>query len=235
MINNDNENKPMKILIVSATSYEIAPLIKYLDEHAEKASFFDYKLNGHTIYPLVTGVGALMTSFAMARYTDIANVDVAINAGVAGSYNDRYRPGDVVEVVSDRFADLGVEEADGSFTDVYQMGLSDPQRYPFDQGWITNVKQKHHTGLPQVKGLTVNKVHGTQESIDVTVAKYNGDVESMEGAGFMYAARALDMDFHQIRSISNMVEPRNKENWRIREAIDNLNAHLITFVHDIIK
>ena len=224
----------MKILIVSATSYEIAPLIRYMDEHAEKASFFEYKYKGHIIYPLVTGVGALMTSFAMARYTDIQNVGVAINAGVAGSYGDDFEVGDVVEVYSDRFADLGVEEADGSFTDVFQLGLQDKERYPYSNGWIENKKPKYSTLLPQVKGLTVNRVHGTAESIALIKSKYTASVESMEGAGFMYASTIMDVDHHQMRAISNMVEPRNKENWNIPVAIDNLNHHLISFIDQII-
>lgn len=224
----------MKILIVSATSYEIAPLIRYMDEHAEKASFFEYKYKGHVIYPLVTGVGALMTAFAMARYTDMANVGVAINAGVAGSYTADFEPGDVVEVYADKFADLGVEEADGSFTDVFELGLQEKDRFPYGRGWVENKKPKYSTLLPQVKGLTVNKVHGTQKSIDQIKAKYTASVETMEGAGFMYAASAIDVDHHQIRAVSNMVEPRNKDNWQIQKAIDNLNQHLISFIDQII-
>lgn len=224
----------MKILIVSATSYEIAPLIRYMDEHAEKVSFFEYKYKGHTLYPLVTGVGALMTAFAMARYTDIKNVAVAINVGVAGSYTEDFEPGDVVEVYRDKFADLGVEEADGTFTDAFELGLLDKDRFPYSSGWIENKRPKYATLLPQVKGLTVNKVHGSQESIDHIKSKYSASVETMEGAGFMYASCAMDVDHHQIRSISNMVEPRNKDNWQIQKAIDNLNQHLISFIDQII-
>jgi len=224
----------MKILIVSATSYEIAPLIQHMDEHAEKQSFFEYSYKSHTVYPLVTGVGALMTSFAMARYNDIKEVTVAINAGVAGSYQVRLPPGTVVEVVRDRFGDLGVEEADGSFTDVFSLGLSDKDRYPYQGGWLTNDKAKYRSGLQKVNGLTVNKVHGSAHSIAQITDLYPADVESMEGAGFMYASKVMDLDYHQFRAVSNMVEPRNKDNWDIPLAIDNLNKELITFIDKII-
>ena len=224
----------MNILIVSATSYEIAPLIRYMDEHALKASFFEYQYKGHSIYPLVTGVGSLMTAFGMARYTDIKNVTVAINVGLAGAYGEDFELGEVVEVYKDRFADLGVEEANGDFTDVYQLGLMDAQGFPYEGGWIENKKPKYSSLLPQVKGLTVNKVHGEQTSIYKIKGKYSAEVESMEGAGFMYACRVMDVDHHQIRALSNRVEPRNKDNWQIRQAIDNLNQQLITFVDQII-
>jgi len=220
----------MNILIVSATTYEIAPFIQYLEEHAEKKSFFDFKLGEHTIYPLVTGVGALTTAFALARYKGIEEVDVAINAGIAGAYHPSLKPGEVVEVVTDRFADVGVEEADGSFTDAFDLGLITADNFPYNNGWIKNTKNKYKTSLPQVIGLTVNKVNGTQESIQRIKAKYDADVETMEGAGFLYACRMADVDCNQIRAISNHVEPRNKDNWKIQLAIDNLNAELISYV-----
>ena len=223
----------MNILIVSATTFEIAPLLQYLDKSAEKLSFFDYKLNGNVVYPLVTGVGALNTSFGLSRYKDIEKTDVAINVGLAGAYHDSLALGDVVEVVADRFGDLGVEENDGSFTDVYDLGLTNANQFPYESGWIKNTKPKFETNLPQVKGITVNKVHGTVESIAKIKSKYTADVESMEGAGFLYACRIMDVHSHQFRAISNYVEPRNKANWQIEKAIDNLNDHLINLLSGI--
>lgn len=225
----------MNILIVSATSFEIAPLLKYLEEKAEQVSFFDFKLNGHTIYPLVTGVGALNTSFGMARHKGLEEVNLAINVGVAGAYDLNERKGKVVEVIRDRFADLGVEEADGSFTDVFDLGLTQRDNYPYTLGWIKNTKDKYKTGLPKVIGLTVNKVNGTEESIARINAKYEADVESMEGAGFLYACRMADVNCNQIRAISNHVEPRNKDNWEIEKAIDNLNDEVIKFIETLTK
>jgi len=37
----------MKLLIVAATSFELAPLISFLEKEAVKKSFFEYKLKGH--------------------------------------------------------------------------------------------------------------------------------------------------------------------------------------------
>lgn len=217
----------MNILIVSATTFEIAPLLQFLEKNAEKLSFFDYKYRDHVIYPLVTGVGALNTAFGMSRHKGIEKTDVAINVGLAGSYYPSIPLGEVVEVIADRFGDLGVEEQDGSFTDVYDLGLTNENQFPYENGWIKNVKPKFETSLKPVKSLTVNKVHGSAASIAKVKHKYAADVESMEGAGFLYACRMMDIHAHQLRSISNYVEPRNKENWRIEMAIDNLNDQLI--------
>lgn len=220
----------MKILIVSATTFEIAPLLQYLDKNAEKLSFFEYKLGENNIYPLVTGVGALNTSFGLARYKDIEKTDVVINVGLAGAFYPSLELGDVVEVIADRFGDLGVEENDGSFTDMYELGLINENQFPYESGWIKNTKPKFETNIPKVRGLTVNKVHGTTESIQKIKTKYSADIESMEGAGFLYACRVMDVHAHQFRAISNYVEPRDRDNWRIEKAIDNLNAYLIEII-----
>ncbi|MFT4535367.1 MAG: futalosine hydrolase [Saprospiraceae bacterium] len=225
----------MKILIVSATTFEIAPFLKYLEKKSDKATFFDFQLDGHTIYPLVTGVGALNTAFGLARYKGLEEIDVAINVGVAGSFDPSLPNGEVIEVITDRFADLGVEESDGSFTDVYDMGLIQSDQFPYKKGWIRNTKNKYKSGLPTVIGLTVNKVHGEASSISRIKEKYAADVETMEGAGFLYACRMADVNCNQIRAISNQVEARNKDNWEIEKAIDNLNETLIKFVTQIIN
>jgi len=223
----------MNILIVSATTFEIAPLLQYLDKSAEKLSFFEYKYNGHIIYPLVTGVGALNTSFGMSRYKGIEKTDVAINVGLAGAYYPNLSLGEVVEVTLDRFGDLGVEERDGGFTDIFELGLFPENQFPYENGWIKSSKPRFATDSKKVKGLTVNKVHGSAESIQKTKEKYAADVESMEGAGFLYATRMMDIHAHQFRAISNYVEPRDKNNWQIEKAIDRLNDHLIELIKQI--
>lgn len=220
----------MHILIVSATDMEIAPCIDYLEKKGTKKSFFDYEYNGHTIYPLVTGVGAMMTAFALARYRDITKVDLAINVGIAGTYHDRLSIGSVVEVTQDRFADLGIEELDGRYADVYEMQLSDGDKYPFRQGWLYNDESKYDTTLPKVTGLTVNKTHGAAQSIAAIQLKYTADIETMETAAFIYACQVMDVDYTALRAISNKVEPRNPANWDIEKAIYELNKELIKYI-----
>jgi futalosine hydrolase len=46
----------------------------------------------------------------------------------------------------------------------------------------------------------------------------------MEGAAFMYSCLIHDVPFAQVRAVSNMVERRNRESWKISNAIDNLTT-----------
>jgi futalosine hydrolase len=78
-----------------------------------------------------------------------------------------------------------------------------------------------------VKAITVNKVHGNENSISKIVAQFNPEIESMEGAAFFYACEQTKTCCMQIRAISNIVEKRNREKWQIGLAIKKLNDTLI--------
>lgn len=46
----------------------------------------------------------------------------------------------------------------------------------------------------------------------------------MEGAAVFYVANQLNIPAIQIRSISNYVEPRDRANWKIQEALSSLST-----------
>jgi futalosine hydrolase len=48
----------------------------------------------------------------------------------------------------------------------------------------------------------------------------------MEGAPFFYVCLKERVPFMSLRSISNYVEDRNKENWKMKDAIESLNSAL---------
>ena len=129
----------------------------------------------------------------------------------------------MVHVIAETTGDLGVEETDGRFSDVFELNLLDVNQSPYINGRLYNTASSDSEFLASVRGLTVNKVHGTAESIKKIIEKYQPDVESMEGAAFFFACLQAKVPFMEIRAISNFVEPRNKENWNIPLAIDNLN------------
>ena len=56
-----------------------------------------------------------------------------------------------------------------------------------------------------------------------SINRVNPDIESMEGAAFFMVCQKFKLPCLQIRTISNKIENRNKQNWKIELAIDNLN------------
>jgi len=224
----------MNILLVAATTFEIASIIKELENKGTKKSFFEFEYFGHRIYPLVTGIGSMKTAFAIARICNNKEFDLAINMGIAGSLPGFHQPGVVVEVVEDCFADLGVEEQSGAFTDLFELELEDRNTTPFKNGKIYN--EENISQLFNIaKGITVNTTHGSRESIKKLQSKYDFEVETMEGAAFFYACKILDIPCHQIRAISNLIEPRDRENWAIGESLASLHKAFFKLIETRVK
>lgn len=213
----------MKILIVAATIFEVAPLVELLKKNAEKHNQFYFQMEEKHIYLLVTGVGGIATAFAMGRIlSQDEPFDIAFNIGIAGAYNRNLAIGEVVNVQSEIFGDLGVEDAEANFMDLFDLELAEAEGGIFTDKKMLNPMTDFDL-LPSVDGITVNKVNGSQVSIDKILQKYTADVESMEGAAFFYACLQANIRFLEIRAISNYVEPRNRDNWNLPLAIDNLN------------
>ncbi len=217
----------MNLLIVSATPYEITPLVTWLNEHLETKGSNFFTKGKLKVKVLITGVGMMHTAFALGRYLSSSRPDLAINAGVAGAFDKRLKLGEVVNVITETFGDLGVEEANGDFTSVHQLGLIDGDKGAFQNSRLKNPGLDDYSFLPRVHGLSVNKVHGHSPSIQKIKELYNVEVESMEGAAFFYACLMDGIPFLEVRAISNYVESRNREQWKLSLAIDNLCRVLI--------
>lgn len=216
----------MDILIVSATSFEIAPLKDYLDQQFIQYRPSQYQKGQLNVSLLFTGVGQALTAYALGRLLGQRRFDLVINAGIAGAFRKDLEIGQVVQVTSERFADLGVQEADGAFTDVHQLGLIAPDQSPFKEGVLKNKDSSGFEFLPKVSAVTVNQVHGHPPAIERIRKKYGADIETMEGAAFFYVCLSEQLPFLELRSISNFVEARNREAWNIELAIKNLNEVL---------
>jgi futalosine hydrolase len=193
----------LKVLIVSATDAELAPLVA----------------SGHDVDRLITGVGMAATAARCAKALAGGEYGLALNFGVCGSFDSELMPGRVVHVVADRFSELGAEDGD-AFLTLDELGLP-------GEGEIINVRPPANDALarlPAVRGITVNTVHGNAASIAAVRRRFDPQVESMEGAAFMYACLLNDVPFAQVRAVSNVVEPRNRAAWKMTEAIDALAA-----------
>ncbi|MDQ1332069.1 MAG: futalosine hydrolase, partial [Bacteroidota bacterium] len=108
----------------------------------------------------------------------------------------------------------------------------DPDRFPFKEGKIL-VENKYIKlnlrHLKHVNAITVNAASGSAEIIKKLYEKYNPDIESMEGATFFYICCGREIPFVAMRSISNRVEPRDKDKWNIPLALKNLSEKLREF------
>jgi futalosine hydrolase len=85
----------------------------------------------------------------------------------------------------------------------------------------------------KVHGITVNTVHGDEDSIDKISTAFKAEVETMEGAAFFYACRMMDVPCIQLRAISNYVERRNKAAWKLGLAINQLAEETLYLLNEL--
>jgi futalosine nucleosidase len=221
----------MHLTIVAATPFEIEPTRQFLIENFQSKDQLNFIKGEQTVQVLITGVGSTATAFSLGQYLSKIKTNLLINAGIAGAFSEKHKIGDVLLVERDRFGDLGVEEANGQFVDVYELEMPAPNTPPYKDGWLINLGALEQKFLPTATSITVQKVHGSADSITKIRNKYPVDLESMEGAAVHYAALMTGTPFFQIRSVSNLVEPRNKDNWDIGKAIAELNKVVIGMIN----
>lgn len=174
---------------------------------------------------LVTGVGGAAMSWSLQkRFSSGETPLLVINAGIAGSYSPSITPGHVVLTLSDCFADMGVDD-NGTFLSLFRANMADPERWPFSGGrihcrgkWFDMLSKRY----PSVTGATVNMTSGSEAVIDRIRNAWDPAIETMEGAWFAYACAQSDVEWLQVRAVSNMVEPRNLKKWNIPLALTKL-------------
>lgn len=220
----------MKILIVSATKFEIDSLLSKMEStNSSNGRLLSCKFKKLEIYFLITGVGMVATAYHIGKVLD-ETYDTAFNIGICGSFNRNLELGAVVNVSEDTFSELGAEDGESFLTleDIKLQGVSK----------IINKSGAMHSiveAIPKVAGITVNTAHGNEESIKKVYHKFHPYVESMEGAAFMFACENENIPYVQIRAVSNYVEKRNRDAWNIPLAIENLNKQILEILEALSK
>lgn len=221
------------ILILAATEPEIAPTQQYLNRHFELMAGNSFVKGGLQVDLFITSPGQVHTLYGLERACGRSMPKHLIHAGIAGAFDTDTHPiGSVVQIESDTFGDLGVEEKDGRFTPVFSMGLLNPDAGIFRDGWLYNEEKNLSLlpDLPRAKGISVNRVSGSEQTISQMKHWYSPDVETMESAAFFFYCLTHGLSFNAVRAVSNKVEPRDRSKWDIPLAIKNLNDYLITTI-----
>jgi futalosine hydrolase len=220
------------MLIVAATAAEIEPLLAALQQRSADGRLRAYTRGAHDIDVLTTGVGMVATAAWSSRTLGMHKYDVALNVGVCGSFDPAIPAGAVVHVISEQLPELGAEAGE-EFLTLQDLRLLVGNDFPFQEGRLVNAEPPGNRGLqrlPCVNGITVNTVHGNDRSIAAVRQRCNPQVESMEGAAFMYACLIHGIPFAEVRAVSNVVEKRNRAAWKLSEAIANLNTTALDII-----
>ena len=205
----------MKTLIVAATEAEIAPSVPLL-----VSQNMDF---------LITGVGMVATAFKMGQFLSDKSYDLLLNVGIAGTFDNQHPLGSLFRVKSDRIFHRAQK-----MVPIFCPSTNWVLEAPFFTVHMTAgppVAKGIQDRLVDIDAITVNTVHGEASSI-ARVTKAHGPqlLESMEGAAFFYTAQNLATPCVQVRSVSNLIEQRNPDNWDIELAITQLNNWLHIYI-----
>ena len=214
------------ILVVAATAKEIEPFLKAFRKNAGL-------LAGHTIDVLISGVGLTAATYHLTRQVLLKRPALIIQAGLAGSFDKNIALGSVVAVKQDCIADESVIEAKKLQT-VFDLRLASRNQPPYSGGWLINKSRElDKIKLKKVRSVSVNHISSSKTMIELYMNKFNPAIESMEGAALHYVCISENIPFIQLRSTSNYIGERNKKNWKMKEAITNLNTELIQLVKQL--
>jgi len=162
------------------------------------------------------------TAFALGKHLS-PRYDLVLNLGIAGCFDRKIELGSLVNITDDTFAELGAEDGE-NFLTITDLGFGEN---------TYKSKSRINVDLPKVSGVTVNRVSGNEKNIRILTERLNPKTESMEGAAVLFACQQARIDCLQVRSVSNYVEQRNKDKWKIGLAIKNLNDWAIAFLSDM--
>ncbi len=183
-----------------------------------------------------SGVGMLASAVSLTKMVLEDKPDLVIQAGIAGTFDQKINPGKLLVIKEEILGDMGVEE-DGKWKDIFDLKLEKSSYHPFERRKLPNpwLSKFNLLKLPEVTGITVNEITTAKERIEQLIKKYDPVTESMEGAALHYICRETNTPFIQFRAVSNYVGERDKTYWKIKEAIENLNDGLLKYVDRLYK
>ncbi|MDQ7910558.1 futalosine hydrolase [Phytohabitans sp. ZYX-F-186] len=168
------------------------------------------------------GVGAAAVAAGTARLLALAEAAGrphrgVVVAGIAGGFAGRAPVGATVLATRSVAADLGADSPDGFIT-LDDLGFGTAVA-PADPALLETLR----SALPDaITGdiLTLNTATGTATTAETLAGRFPAAVaEAMEGYGAARAAAGASLPFAELRTISNTIGPRDRQAWRIPDAL----------------
>ncbi len=174
----------------------------------------------------VGGVGPVAAAISTTTALMSGEYRLVISVGIAGGFEGRAEIGDVVVATDIVAADLGVETPVG-FSSVDELGFGTSRVQADKPAADRAIRALQTAGIAASHGpiITVSTATGSAATAARLAERVPGVVaEGMEGYGVAAAAHAKGVPALEIRAISNRVGPRDRDAWRIGDALRSLEA-----------
>jgi futalosine hydrolase len=182
------------------------------------------------------GVGPAAAAAGTARLLALAEASgrpyqAVVSAGIAGGFAGRAAVGAVVLATRSVQADLGADSPEG-FLPLDLLGFGS-NSIPTDDVLRGRLSGRLPTAVVG-EVLTLATVTGTGERAAALAAEHPGAVaEAMEGFGVASAAAAVGAAFAELRTISNVVGPRDRTAWQVGPALAALTRAAPAIVESV--
>ncbi|MEU6211664.1 futalosine hydrolase [Streptomyces sp. NPDC047023] len=178
-------------------------------------------LPGIALDVLVGGVGPAAAAAATATALALGEYTLVVSAGIGGGFAPAAPLGSLVVADAIVAADLGAQTPEG-FVDVGALGFGRAVHLPPAE---LAARAAEATGALLAPVLTVSTVTGTAERAGELSARHPlAGAEAMEGFGVAEAADGHGLPVLEVRAVSNAVGPRDRDAWRIGDALAALTA-----------
>jgi futalosine hydrolase len=220
----------MRIIITAATTMEWMPTFQKINpKYATNNKRFSVGFHE-------SGIGMLASSVSLMKMFAQETPTLIIQVGIAGCFDKKIPLGKVFAVKDDFVGDIGVVEKK-VWKDLFDLKLDKPNDPPYEKKSLPNpwLKQYNLLNIPTKKSVTVNTITTDKKRIELYTNRYKATLESMEGAALHYMGRDLFIPFIQLRAVSNYIGERDKNKWKMHEAIYNLNETVLAYLDALHK
>jgi futalosine hydrolase len=228
------------ILLVCATRQECQKVLTLPASSSATESGF-VRFRGRDFLPCVVGIGpaaaALSVGALLERHRGITGI---LNLGICGSFDTVRAPlGSVCVASAEIWPEYGVNSVASGEENVFkhQMlpGLTLDPANRLDLDPLKAAAALNLTLDPEWTvgpSLTVAGVSGDSRRAKMLHSRHGGLTENMEGFSLALAARLHDIEFLEIRTVSNPVGVRDKRLWDFRLALRALQRILPALAGD---
>jgi futalosine hydrolase len=177
---------------------------------------------------LAAGVGPAAAAVSTAAHFAKSEhrYGVVISAGIGGGFSGQAEVGELVVASEIIAADLGAQTPEG-FVSLDKLGFGFTRICADDNLSAQIAVALRAAGLTVHIGpvLTLSTVTGSAATAAELAARVPGAAaEGMEGFGVASAAQSFGLPVLEIRAISNKVGPRDRDAWRIGDALRALES-----------
>ena len=177
---------------------------------------------------LECGIGKVNTATTLAAYAQRHKLERVLLFGIAGAYAESgLQIGDCALAEREVQADLGIKDGGMKGMGFPTLTVGQPaqhfhNRFPLDKAFTAELKKT--LGLYTQTFLTADLVSSNPSEAKQLSRHWEATLENMEGAAFAQTCLWLGLKGAELRSVSNMAGVRDKAQWRVKQAVEALEA-----------